>query len=70
VIAVPDASPPEAPVSRRPMRSPGRAFHAASTPAATIMVTTALTITPRRPMRAAMGWTTNKVRIVLAAKIP
>jgi len=33
VIAVPAASPTDAPVSRRPTRSPGRAFHAASNPA-------------------------------------
>ena len=53
-MAVPAASPTATPVIKRPTSSPGRAFHAASKPAAAIIVATAPSITPRRPARAAM----------------
>ena len=68
-MAVPAASPTDTPVIRRPMSSPGSAFHAASNPAATIIVATAPSITPRRPMRAAMKRTDSSAAIVPAAKI-
>ena len=51
VIAVPAASPTDNPVTRRPTIKPGSAFHNTSTPAATIIVATEASITPRRPMR-------------------
>ncbi len=60
VIAVPAASPAATPVSRRPMNSTGSPFHAARSPAATIMVATAPSITPRRPTRAAMRGTASR----------
>jgi hypothetical protein len=69
VIAVPAASPTDTPVISRPISSPGRSFHAASTPIATIMVATAASIVPRRPMRAAMELSRCSRAIVLAAKI-
>ena len=69
VIAVPAASPTDTPVSRRPRSRPGSAFHAASSPAATIIVATAASITPRRPMRSAMNGTAISAAIVLAAQI-
>ncbi len=53
-IATPAASPIATPVSRRPISSPGSAFHAASNPAATIIVATPPSMAPRRPKRAAM----------------
>jgi len=46
------------------MRSPGRAFHAARILAATIIVTTALIMMLRRPMRAAMELTLRNMMIV------
>ncbi len=69
VIAVPAAIPTANPVSRRPSSSPGSAFQAASSPAAAIIVATAASITPRRPMRAAMNGTAISAAIVPAAQI-
>ena len=69
VIAVPAANPTATPVSRRPRSRPGSAFHAASSPAAAIIVVTAASITPRRPMRSAMKWTAIRAAIVPAAQI-
>jgi hypothetical protein len=69
VTAVPAASPTGTPVSRRPINSPGRSFHAASTPIATIIVATEPSIMPRRPTRAAMELSLCSVAIVLPAKI-
>jgi hypothetical protein len=51
------------------MSNPGKAFHAASTPAAAIIVVTAPSITPRRPTRGAMTGTESNAAIVPAAKI-
>ena len=68
-IAVPAAIPTATPVSRRPRSSPGSAFHAASSPAATIVVATAASITRRRPMRSAMNGTAISAAIVPAAQI-
>lgn len=68
-MAVPPASPTAAPVIKRPMSSPGRSFHAASKPAAAIIVATAPSITPRGPARAAMKRTDNNAAIVPPAKI-
>jgi hypothetical protein len=69
VIAVPAASPTATPVTSRPISSPGRSFHAARTPIATIIVATAPSITPRRPIRAAMALSQRSRAIVLPAKI-
>jgi len=66
---VPAANPTETPVSRRPRSRPGSAFHAASSPAATIIVATAANITPRRPMRCATNGTAISAAIVPAAQI-
>jgi hypothetical protein len=68
-MAVPAASPTGTPVSRRPASRPGRSFQAASNAAAPIIVTTAASITPRRPMRAAMESTRSNAAIVPPAKI-
>ena len=68
-MAVPAARPTATPVIKRPTSSPGSAFHAASNAAATIIVATAPSMTPRRPTRAAMKRTDNSVAIVPAAKI-
>ena len=51
------------------MSSTGSPFHAASKPAATIMMATAPSITPRRPTTAAMRGTTSSVAMVPAAKM-
>jgi hypothetical protein len=56
-------------VSRRPISSPGRSFHAASNTAATIIVATALNIVPRRPMRTTTRRSASKVAIVPPAQI-
>jgi hypothetical protein len=69
VIAVPAASPTDTPVSTRPISSPGRSFHAASTPTAIIIIATEASIVPRRPIRAAMALSRSRTAIVLAAKI-
>jgi hypothetical protein len=69
VIAVPAASPTATPVTTRPISSPGRSFHAASTPIATIIVATAPIIVPRSPIRAAMELSRSSMAIVLPAKI-
>jgi hypothetical protein len=66
VIAVPATNPTETPVTERPRSRPGNAFHAASSPAATIIVATAANITARRPMRAAMYGTATSAAIVPA----
>ena len=66
---MPAASPTDTPVSTRPISSPGRSFHAASTPTATIIIATAASIVPRRPIRAAMALSRCSTAIVLAAKI-
>jgi hypothetical protein len=68
-MATPAASPTATPVSRRPTNSPGRSFHAASTPTATIIEATPPSIMPRRPMRATMNRSPSSVRIVPPAKI-
>ena len=68
-IAVPAARPAATPVSSRPMSSTGSPFHAARSPVATIMVATAPSITPRRPMRTAIRGTARRAVIVPAAKI-
>ncbi len=68
-MAVPAASPTPTPVIKRPISSPGRAFHTASRPAASIIVATAPSITPRRPMRAARNRTEKSAAIVPAAYI-
>ena len=68
-MATPAASPIATPVRKRPMSSAGRSFHAASNPAATIIVATPASIAPRRPMRAAMNRSPSSVMIVPAAKI-
>ena len=57
------------PVISRPISSPGRAFHAASTPTATIIVMTAPIIVPRRPIRAAMALSRCSTAIVPPAKM-
>lgn len=67
-IATPAPSPTATPVNRRPTSSPGRSFQAASSPAA-IIVTTAASITPRRPARAARELTPSSVAIAPTAKI-
>jgi hypothetical protein len=69
VIAVPAANPTATPVSRRPTSRPGNSFHATSTPAATIIVATEASITPRRPMRSTMNGTAISAAIVLRAQI-
>jgi hypothetical protein len=69
VIAVPAASPTATPVIRRPISNPGRSFHAASTAIATIIVATAASITPRRPIRATTELSLRSMAIVPAAKI-
>ena len=69
VIAGPAASPTATPVSARPISSPGRSFHAASTPIATIIIATAASIMPRRPIRAVTALSRCSVAIVPAAKI-
>ena len=66
---MPAASPTDTPVISRPISSPGRSFHAASTPAATIIVATETSIVPRRPIRAAMELSRCRMTIVLPAKI-
>ncbi len=53
----------------RPISNPGRPFHTASTPIATIIVATAASIVPRRPIRAAMELSRSSMAIVPAAKI-
>ena len=68
-MATPAASPTDTPVTSRPISSPGRSFHAASTPMASIIVATAASIMPRRPMRAAMALSRCSTPIVLPAKI-
>lgn len=68
-MAGPAASPTATPVIRRPINSPGRSFHAASTPIATIIVPTAPSIMPRRPRRVAMELSLCSVAIVPPAKI-
>jgi hypothetical protein len=68
-MAVPAARPTATPVMKRPISSPGSAFHAASKPAAAIIVATAPSITPRRPARAATNRTDSNAAIVPAAKI-
>jgi hypothetical protein len=68
-MAVPEASPTATPVSRRPASNPGRSFHAASSTAAAIIVATAASITPRRPMRAPIAGTASNAAIVPPAKI-
>ena len=66
---MPATSPTATPVIRRPSSRPGSAFHAASNPAEAIMVATAASITPRRPMRAAIEGTDTSAAIVPQAKI-
>ena len=66
---MPAASPTATPVTSRPISRPGRSFQAASTPTATIIVATAASIVPRRPIRAAMELSRSSTAIVLAAKI-
>jgi hypothetical protein len=51
-MATPAASPIATPVSRRPISSPGRACHAASSPAATIIVATPPSIMTTRKANA------------------
>ena len=68
-MAVPAAIPTATPVTSRPINSPGRSFHTARTPTATIIVATAPSIMPRRPMRAAMELSLCSVAMVLPAKI-
>ena len=68
-MPMPAASPADTPVTSRPISSPGRSFHAASTPMASIIVTTAASIMPRRPMRAATALSHCSTPIVLPAKI-
>ena len=68
-MAGPAASPTATPVSRRPISSPGRSFHAASTPIATIIIATAASIMPRRPMRPVRELSLRSVAIVPPAKI-
>ncbi len=68
-MAVPATRPTATPVIKRPRISPGKAVHAASKPAAAIIVTTAPSITPRRPARAATNGTDMSVAIVPPAKI-
>ena len=69
MIAVPAASPTATPVISRPISNPGRPFHTASIPIATIIVATAASIVPRRPIRAAMELSRSSMAIVPAAKI-
>ncbi len=69
MIAVPAASPTDTPVTSRPISSPGRSFHAASTTMASIIVATAPSIVPRRPIRATMELSRCRMTIVLPAKI-
>jgi hypothetical protein len=69
VMAIPAASPTDTPVTTRPISSPARSFHAASTPTASIIVATAASIMPRRPRRAAMELSRCSTAIVLPAKI-
>jgi hypothetical protein len=66
---VPAARPTANPVISRPTSRPGSAFHATRTVADTIIVASAASITPRRPMRSAMKGTTIRVAIVPAAQI-
>ncbi len=66
---MPAASPTATPLTSRPISSPGKSFHTASTPIATIIVATAASITPRRPIRATMALSHRSIAIVLAAKI-
>jgi hypothetical protein len=68
-IAVPEASPTDTPVSRRPASNPGRSFQATSNAADAIIVATAASITPLRPVRAAIASTLSNVVTVPAAKI-
>jgi hypothetical protein len=68
-MAVPAASPTDTPVISRPTSSPGRSFQTASTPTATIIVATAASMVPRRPIRAAMELSRCSTMIVLPAKI-
>jgi len=68
-MAGPAASPTATPVSRRPSSSPGRSFHAASTPMATIIIATAPSIMPRRPRRIVRKLSLRSVAIVPPAKI-
>ena len=66
---MPAASPTDTPVTTRPISSPGRSFHAASTPTATIIVATEASIVPRRPIRPATALSRCSTAIVLPAKI-
>ena len=68
-MAVPATSPTATPVIKRPRINPGKAFHAASKPAAAIIVTTAASIAPRRPTRATTNRTEINAAIVPPAKI-
>jgi hypothetical protein len=68
-MAVPAASPTATPVIRRPISSPGSAFHAARRPTAAIIVATAPSIAPRRPTRPTMKRTEKSAPIVPPAKI-
>ena len=68
-MAIPATSPTAMPVMKRPTSSPGRSFHAASKTAAPIIVATAASITPRRPIRRARAGTASNAAIVPAAKI-
>ena len=69
MIEIPAAKPTDTPVTSRPISSPGRSFHAASTAMASIIVATAASIMPRRPRRAAMELSHCRTPIVLPAKI-
>ena len=69
VIAVPDTSPTATPVTSRPSTSPGRSFQTAKRTAAAIIVATAATITPLRPILAATSDTVRRAAMVLAAKM-
>jgi hypothetical protein len=68
-MAIPAASPTDTPATSRPISSPGRSFHAASTAMASIIVATAASIMPRRPIRAATALSRCNTAIVLPAKI-
>ena len=68
-VIAPTVKPTAMPVIRRPINSPGKAFQTASRTAATIMVATAVSITPRRPIRLASAGTATSAAIVPAAKI-
>jgi hypothetical protein len=65
-MAVPATSPTARPVMKRPISNPGNAFHAARSTAAPIIVATAASITPRRPIRLATAGTASKAAIVPA----